>query len=65
MFETASQTVYLVGYVSVLQTINNNESIRTNVFNPEIESDVAAATIKTSMLWIIENYMLKNKKIAI
>ncbi len=50
MFETASQTVYTVGYISVLQTLNNNESIGMKVFNPDIDSDVAAAAIKTSSL---------------
>ncbi len=50
MFETASQTVYTVGYISVLQTLNNNESIGMEVFNPDIDSDVAAAAIKTSSL---------------
>ncbi len=46
MFETASQTVYTVGYISVLQTLDNNNRIGINVSSPYIDSDVAAAAIK-------------------
>ncbi len=46
MFETASQTVYTVDYISVLQTLNNNESIEINVYSTDINSDFAAAAIK-------------------
>ncbi len=44
------QSTYTVDYISVLQTLNNNESIGMKVFNPDIDSDVAAATIKMSSL---------------
>ncbi len=36
------QPAYTVGYISVSQTLNNNESIGMKVFNPVIDSDVAA-----------------------
>ncbi len=42
------QSTYTVGYISVLQTLNNNKSIGRKVFKPDIDSDVAAATIKTN-----------------
>ncbi len=41
-----SASTYTVGYIYVSQTLNNNESIGMKVFNPDIDSDVAAATIK-------------------
>ncbi len=44
------QSTYTVDYISVLQTLNNNESIGMKVFNPYIDSDVAAAAIKMSSL---------------
>lgn len=49
MFETASQTVYTVAYISVLQTLNDNESIGIKVYSPDTDADVAAAAINGSL----------------
>ncbi len=47
------ETVYTVGYISVLQILNNNESIGIQFYSPDIDSDVAAATIQINN-WPLE-----------
>ncbi len=51
MFERASQTVYTEGYISVLQTLNNNESIDKSL---DIDSDVVG-----DLIWRAHNCMIK------